>query len=186
MRYYRIFFAIAFMTPFLILNLDGFIYTKEEVKRLDASINDTWLPGAVWVDCTNGKEYKTLDYGRNVWMTKNFEIEGELMGLEAAYNHAPEGWRIPTVDEWSTLLDHFGFGGNPNSLIPSAYFTFNFTSAGYVDPLIGKTSVGKIGLFLAMSENGEGHYIMISDRKLIYKEGTLYKGTMLAVRYVRK
>ena len=186
MRFYKLFFTLAFLTSLLTLSLDEFIYTKEEAKSLDISINDNWLPGAEWVDWTNGKVYKTVDYGRNVWMTKNFELQGELMNLETAINKAPEGWRIPTVEEWETLLTHFGFGGDPKSLITKAYYTFGFSSAGYVDPILGETNVGEEGMFLAMSKNGEGHYIMIPDRELNFKEGGISKGTKLAVRYVRK
>jgi hypothetical protein len=186
MKIYKVFFTLAFLTPLLTLSLDEFIYTKEEAKSLNMSINDNWLPGAEWVDWTNGNVYNTVDYGRNVWMTKNFELQGELMDLETAINKAPEGWRIPTVEEWETLLSHFGFGGDPNSQITKAYYTFGFSSAGYVDPILGKTHVGEKGMFLAMSENGEGHHIMISDRELNFTKGVLPNRTKLAVRYVKK
>ncbi|PIQ49018.1 MAG: hypothetical protein COW03_07150 [Cytophagales bacterium CG12_big_fil_rev_8_21_14_0_65_40_12] len=186
MRLYKIFFTLAFLTPLLTLSLDGFIYTKKEAKSVDVSINDNWLPGAEWVDWTNGMSYKTIDYGKNVWMTKNFEIGGELMDLATATQQAPEGWRVPTVEEWKILLAQFGFGGDPNSLIPSAYYTFDFKSAGHVDPVLGLIEVGESGMFLALSEDGEGHSILIADRELNYKEGVLPKGAKLAVRYVRK
>ncbi|MFT6828970.1 MAG: hypothetical protein ACJA2S_004777 [Cyclobacteriaceae bacterium] len=186
MKFYKLFFALAFLTSLLTLPLDGFIYTKEEAKSLNMTINDNWLPGDEWVDWTNGNVYNTVDYGSNVWMTKNFIVEEELMDLETSINQAPEGWKLPTVEEWKAILSQFGFGGDPNSKIPKAYYTFNFSSAGYVDPILGATNVGEAGVFLALSESGEGHYIMISDRELSFTEGVLANRTKLAVRYVRR
>ena len=49
------------------------------------------------------KKYKTVVSGELEWMGEDFEIDGNVyFNWAEAVANCPEGWRIPTVDEWET------------------------------------------------------------------------------------
>jgi uncharacterized protein (TIGR02145 family) len=77
------------------------------------------------VDSRDGKEYKILYIGKQVWMGENLNIEtenswsfsnkkrntnqyGRLYTYEAAMKACPDGWHLPTDKEWQELINFYG------------------------------------------------------------------------------
>ena len=66
-----------------------------------------------------GRSYKTLVLGEQLWMAENlrYETDNSYYGSyynssyyswTAAMNACPAGWHVPTLDEWSSLIDYAG------------------------------------------------------------------------------
>lgn len=82
----------------------------------------------VFVDSRDKQEYKWVKIGDQIWMAENlnFSIKGakdpippkrskwdkKLMGLlysmELANDNCPDGWHLPSVDEWTELIGEVG------------------------------------------------------------------------------
>jgi len=111
----------------VINQLDNLIGTgnidSEIAKEL---IFDTQLiagENPTFIDKRDGKEYKTILIGEQVWMAENFAhdagegcfaymndeknvpIYGRLYTWSAANNACPEGWHIPNNADWAELID---------------------------------------------------------------------------------
>jgi uncharacterized protein (TIGR02145 family) len=78
-----------------------------------------------FTDSRDGKEYKTVKIGTQIWMAENlsYDVEGSksydnspancakygrLYIWEAAMAACPIGWHVPTKAEWMQLLDFAG------------------------------------------------------------------------------
>lgn len=82
--------------------------------------------GHSFTDARNGKTYKTVTIGNQVWMAENLDYDvgdgsfcfmddnancdkfGRLYTWDAANKAAPPGWHLPSKDEWETLISSFG------------------------------------------------------------------------------
>jgi len=89
----------------------------------------------IFTDSRDGKEYKTVQIGEQVWMAQNLDYHGsdgylglcygakpkeEIMNLEnckkygrlydweEANQACPKGWHLPTKGEWQTLVNFAG------------------------------------------------------------------------------
>ena len=81
------------------------------------------------VDSRDGKEYKTVKIGEQVWMAENLAYKpssgnywaydndytnvvkyGYLYDLEIAKEVCPTGWHLPSDNEWSVLIEYLGGG----------------------------------------------------------------------------
>jgi uncharacterized protein (TIGR02145 family) len=77
------------------------------------------------IDTRDGKVYKTIQNGSQTWMDENLNYEtinsycydddlancekfGRLYTWEAALNACPEGWHLPTKEEFETLMSNVG------------------------------------------------------------------------------
>jgi|GEM_PF-4240522 len=186
MKIRQILFALAFITPLLTLPIDGLLSSPEEFVVLSPEVNNAWVPGSQWVDWRNGEAYPTAKFGESVWMTVNFKGASKQMSYIEAEMSAPEGWRLPTSDEWNKLLERTGFLSDPNQIIPEDYYLFNFESEGYKDPLMGRIGVNQVGFFWVKSSNKEiGNYISVPNRELRYNHGKISTTAEMAVRYVK-
>jgi uncharacterized protein (TIGR02145 family) len=86
-----------------------------------------------------GNQYKTIKIGNQVWMAENLNYEtefgswsnendtlyskkyGRLYTWETACTVCPEGWHLPSVEEWEQLIDFLSKSnlGNKEDLILS-------------------------------------------------------------------
>ncbi len=76
-----------------------------------------------FIDTRDGKEYKTVKIGNQWWMAENLQypninrgdfdssylkIFGLVYSYEGACNSCPDGWHLPTTEEWRELIDFLG------------------------------------------------------------------------------
>ena len=104
------------------------IIEDPNLKRYFPDIPKVEIPvGGVFTDNRDGKEYKTVKIGEQVWMaenlafktesgnywaynndTNNISICGFLYDWETAKELCPAGWHLPSYNEWSVLTDYLG------------------------------------------------------------------------------
>lgn len=90
---------------------------KENVEPIN--FNNSLEYGS-FTDTRDGHIYKTIKIGEQVWMAENLSylINQNLEDLGCIYGRfyhfsdivevCPEGWHIPTVDEWEELFNFLG------------------------------------------------------------------------------
>jgi len=98
----------------MIAELDDIELTDEELEEFDT-----------FTDPRDGKVYKTVKIGEQIWMAENLNYEcegsvcynndpangekyGRLYDLETAKKACPPGWHLPTMPEWNTLIREIG------------------------------------------------------------------------------
>lgn len=120
-----------------------------------------------FTDKRDGKVYKTVRIG-NQWVmaenlaykptkgahwaykndTSNVELLGYLYDWETATKVAPEGWHLPTIEEWKKLYNFLG--GNPEkvrtALSRGGSSGFNLALGGQRN-LYGFSYIGKVDVF---------------------------------------
>ena len=90
--------------------------------EIDPVNNET----GTFTDARDGKTYKTVEIGNQVWMAENLnfattsgscvydnnpanaEIYGRLYNWETAQDACPTGWHLPTDEEWTILTEYLG------------------------------------------------------------------------------
>ena len=116
---------------------------------------------------------------------------GRLYTYEAALNSAPEGWRLPSIEDWDQLSQSLGMNktmepGQPFN-IADAYYNFDFQSAGSKDPILGFVGLGQKALFWSENDNEQNaSYAKVVDRTLKLVHGESNKQSLLSVRYIKK
>jgi uncharacterized protein (TIGR02145 family) len=119
---------------------------------------------SAFVDARDGKEYKSVKIGEQVWMAQNLNFEyngsncyldnvencneyGKLYNLEAAKIVCPAGWHLPSDAEWQILEKYLGMsdaelqkvdkwrGTNQGKrLVSDTAISFNLLYGGYRNP----------------------------------------------------
>ena len=127
---------------------------------------------STFIDSRDGQTYKTVKIGNQWWMAENFNYEtdsgsmcylyeqnfceerGRLYTWEAAFNNSPDGWHLPSDEEWKSLelflglppddIDKEGFrgeyvgsllwygGGTGFEVLPSGYYNAMFDLFGHI------------------------------------------------------
>jgi len=81
--------------------------------------------GSFFIDPRDGKKYRTVKIGEQVWMAQNLNYEargskcynndssnakkyGRLYDWETAMKACPEGWHLSTTAEWDALMNYVG------------------------------------------------------------------------------
>jgi uncharacterized protein (TIGR02145 family)/uncharacterized repeat protein (TIGR02543 family) len=100
--------------------------TGEKNKTLTANFKAIPSPK----DSRDGKEYKTVEIGNQVWMAENLNYDaegskcygnkpancakyGRLYDWKTAMTACPTGWHLPDDEEWKTLEDAVGGSSAP-------------------------------------------------------------------------
>ena len=101
-------------------------------SKLDSSESNSNVKNGVLNDVRDGKTYKTVKIGDQVWMAENlnFEVEnivcyhgnsvdscakyGRLYTWDVATGVCPNGWHLPDSSEWNMLYS--AMGGNPYAM----------------------------------------------------------------------
>ncbi|UNY99282.1 hypothetical protein MQE36_02805 [Zhouia spongiae] len=158
----------------------------------DDSFSETFETGT-YTDKRDGQEYPTIRIGDQIWMSENMRFDtndtesicyanetyncfvyGKLYTGNAAQTVCPEGWHLPSTEEWDELFDYFGGTDvayaflEPYGKIQGHTIEFNILPAGRY-----------IGSFQNILE--EGHYWTSTDggypdsyRYINYKPGASF------------
>ena len=129
---------VMFFVLGLALSMCGVVSDKSTESQMDAVktvqvtgdsviVDSTYSKqSGVFLDLRDGQKYKWIKVGEQIWMTENLRFkdslgcyafqkrwkkasrEGYLYTWEAAQNVAPEGWHIPSKEEYLELFQKFG------------------------------------------------------------------------------
>jgi len=142
------------------------------------------LPGYL-TDSRDGKRYKKVEIGSQVWMAENLAFEtasgswaykndqsnvtkyGYLYNWETAKKVCPSDWRLPTKSDFETLLNNYGGSSNSKAnytaLIPNGESGFSASFGGWRD-YSGYDGIGKDGNFWSSSaRDGTGAWRLYMD-----------------------
>nr|AGS53586.1 hypothetical protein [uncultured bacterium contig00070] len=146
-------------------------------------------------DKRDGKAYKTVNIGEQVWMAENLDYEaegsvcydndpancekyGRLYNWATAKNACSEGWHLPNEDEWDALIDYASGkekagerlkAKNGFSALPSGSFSFG---GGYGSPggcITGYSGGGIEGIHYAYSRKMHFLFDNIRTEEYAYK-----------------
>lgn len=161
--------------------LDGeVVYRDKELKVLEKKHYEMGIEVAiidetrksVFIDSRDGKSYPTILIGNQIWMAKNLAFKpkerkcweyekgyaqqyGYLYNWETSQNVCPEGWHLPSKQEFDTLFQNSG--GNDLKayieLIPSGNSGF-FAIFGSLKFGVNYTQPGDGTAFWSSTENG--------------------------------
>ena len=153
-----------------------------------------------------GKEYPVVKVGTQLWMAENLalltpgswfyednEMYGEKFGRlytwQAAMEACPKGWKLPSQDDWSLLLE--ALGGEEaawSKMMPGGASGLNILFAGYRNIKGVFMSVDRAADFWTSTEAGDANAWL---RYLIHKKEKVHhiiddKNCGFSVRYIKK
>jgi uncharacterized protein (TIGR02145 family) len=168
--------------------------SKNSFRILDAGILSTYT------DLRDGQTYRTVQLGEQIWMAENYkyypvegsrcylndtafcETLGRLYTQQAAISNPPDGWHLPSDEEWKELelylgmapeeIDLFGNRGHAvgDILRPDGGSGFHAIFSGYYNHCAGKYGHKSYeSHYWTSSINGDGKPIL----RIIGNEGDI-------------
>ncbi len=143
--------------------------------------------GNRFTDPRDGQSYKTVKIGDQIWMAENLNYDagegsycykddstncekyGRLYTWEAAKKAVPEGWHLPSKEEWELLISATGGGDSTSyhALIDGGSSGFNaLTGIGSREESGMYHTIGQGAYFWSSTEDGpkDAFYCVISKR----------------------
>jgi uncharacterized protein (TIGR02145 family) len=165
-----------------------------------------FLLGLFQLSClVSTAQIKTIKIGNQVWMAENLDVDikgswayngnlsnaekyGRLYTWQAANKACPEGWRLPSNEEWSKLIDATGGESLAGKLLKEGGSTsFNALFAGYCN---GKSFwfLYQYGGFWTSTPFDEKHawYYYITNKNDAFTSTYFNKDYGFSVRCVKK
>jgi uncharacterized protein (TIGR02145 family) len=167
-------------------------------------------------DSRDGQTYKTVKIGKQVWMAENMNYDikhsycyennpenckkyGRLYTWEAALNACPEGWHLPTKEEFETLISNVGGSVVAGKMLKSTTgwyeggngidkYGFNVLPAGFRLIYGSFDFAGKNADFWSATEYGEyyAYYLLLYyDFENAYLLANIVKDHARSVRCLR-
>jgi len=168
-----------------------------------------------FTDPRNNKAYKTVKIGEQIWMAENLNFEaksskcyddkpdnckkyGRLYDWGSALSACPNGWHLPSADEWQTLVDFAGgyevagkalkaksgWNENGNGIDE---FGFSALPSGFGEPDGSFSNVGNISNWWSAVEvgsndaSGRGMYHSSEDASTVHSN----KSDLFSVRCIK-
>lgn len=95
--------------------------TKRIAKKYNPQLRKKLLDDGYFIDGRDGQKYTIAEFGDDIWMTsnlnygsnrsmcynastKNCEKYGKLYYINNATHACPDGWHLPTKEEWDALI----------------------------------------------------------------------------------
>jgi uncharacterized protein (TIGR02145 family) len=130
------------------------------------------LKEGTFTDSRDGKTYKWVRIGDQVWMAENLNYDagsgcwcyddnsrncdqyGRLYNWETAKGACPDGWHLPSKSEFETLLSRYGGEGEQayTALISGGSSGFSALLGGFRYGIGKFSSLGRFGIFWSSSE----------------------------------
>ena len=104
---------VKFLTVLLVLLCAG-CTTDADGDDFDAGKVCPISKRGVFTDDRDGRVYKYTAIGNQVWMAENLkksmvdEPDGEYFDRGLAFVSCPQGWHLPSLDEWNVLFSRLG------------------------------------------------------------------------------
>jgi len=163
--------------PVIVTTASPYNFSKEKTTQSQ----DMAMAKSTFTDSRDGKIYKTIKIGNQVWMAENLNFNasgskcynnkesncakyGRLYNWETARKACPSGWHLPTYKEWQILV---GFAGGEKIAIKKLKaksgwsknsngmddFSFSALPGGSGFSFGGFDYVGKQGCWWSVSES---------------------------------
>ena len=173
-----------------VLDHEDYISTKDQIKK------------GTFIDKRDNQEYKLVEIDGTTWMSENLnydipensmcrnnikkdcELFGHMYNIEVSENVCPDGWRLPSKDEWKYLLIQKA-ANNLKILYPFGGTGFNLLLGGEL--IYDEESKSDIytANYMLMNEDKPGFYYIDSKGKVEFNEKAKKRG-FYYVRCVKK
>lgn len=168
----------------------------------------TFIISEAFVDTRdNNRVYPIILVDNKFWMTENLDYNmpgessfyaddsklekqyGRLYTHKAAMTNIPDGWRLPSVDDWNDLFNFFGSSQAAYSaLIAGGSETFDAQLGGMIGSDSNSSGLGSYGYYWSSDQKDSDNSIcaVFSSRSQTVSTGAeLSNRAMLSVRYVK-
>jgi len=138
----------------------------------------------IFTDIRDGKQYKMIKIGNQIWMAENISYEsenswlyddkkrfgkkhGRLYTWNEAVNACPDGWHLPNDNEWTKLIKFYGgekFAGKKLSITGTSGFDLRLSGfrdstglyydMGHVSVIWSSTSIDKYSAWRCYFDRG--------------------------------